>query len=353
MRRALTLAVCLVAAVAPASAQLVVARVPNFGPLAAERTAPSVQETEVWCWAASIQTILRHYGIERSQASIVQATYGLVGRYPARDPNVYVPMLNGFSMGSDGSIAFTQASMAGTWISSAALAQELNSGHPVLVWHRSGPNAAHVVVLFEAGFHPNGYPIYYRYWDPYPGRGYQQVNAAAFNQVALAFNLIRGARVSGGSAGTSAGGDSGSAAPSKPTSELLIAIEALAEKAETGADEIEDLREPSSGSRDSASVGIPGAKCTMPQRESLRGLVSCDLVTFSSRSQAVQRYEALLPEIRTLLVSRGWVEQVGTTDAETPRARSWRKGGARIDLEVHHFIDTDYDVSLSARGARR
>jgi len=53
----------------------------------------TAQQTMVWCWAASAQTIFRYYGHDIQQEEIVQAAFGTV-EISTAPPDVIVKMLN-------------------------------------------------------------------------------------------------------------------------------------------------------------------------------------------------------------------------------------------------------------------
>jgi hypothetical protein len=330
--------------VTPALGQFVYAAVPGFQP-----ASMSPQQTPVWCWAASIQAILRHHGISATQAEIVAATYGVVGELPAASPNVYLRALNGMRIKGD-TVEVLWTSPAATFLASAQLANELNSGNPLLVWYATGIGSAHVVVLFGASFYAmNGYPATYTYWDPYPGVGVRTVNASAFNQVVTALNLIHGVRYryrssTASNDGTAEG--SSNSSPTNPPAGFAAAVQRLADAAEQGEDAFEDMRKPRDrGVRDDVDVTLPSAdRCTISKSNA--HAVLCTFVDDTSLAGARAFYGRVLPWLHAALNRRQWnTTPSELADDEIQNTRFEKPGvNAYIDLTVSRAGDGTYST---------
>ncbi|HVZ43451.1 MAG TPA: papain-like cysteine protease family protein [Ramlibacter sp.] len=62
----------------------------------------AVQEKSMWCWAASIAMIFRHYGHEVAQAAIVRTSYGTEANLPAATGDVMTRALSRPWVAADG-----------------------------------------------------------------------------------------------------------------------------------------------------------------------------------------------------------------------------------------------------------
>ena len=68
----------------------------------ADYSAAALQQTEVWCWAASIETVFRTAGVSWSQKDIVTAVKGFPAFSTANAGEMSL-FLNGFGFDYDGS----------------------------------------------------------------------------------------------------------------------------------------------------------------------------------------------------------------------------------------------------------
>ena len=159
----------------------------------------SEQEASEWCWAASIQAVLAYYGIERKQRDIVMATYGQVANVPALSPQSLYRALNNFQI-SDRSIQIVRSQWAtGNFLTAPMLDRELTNNHPIITWFKNGPSSGHSVVIYSADFAASGEPYKVRYFDPWPGEGFQTMTAQPFGSQIVAFFVVRTARLGGAS----------------------------------------------------------------------------------------------------------------------------------------------------------
>lgn len=133
------------------------------------------QENSNWCWAASIQMVLKSYDISITQSQIVARTYGL-------DPNGPLPNwtgsfsditnnLNNWNVDNSGKHYSVSASLNWGAPTPAILIRELRKGRPVLVGYQSGQNSGHAVVITAINYEmsPKG-PVIQSIFarDPWP-----------------------------------------------------------------------------------------------------------------------------------------------------------------------------------------
>jgi hypothetical protein len=113
----------------------------------------SAQETEVWCWAASVQMILNYYGLSVTQAEVVSRIFGGPAVTTASD-SVISAALNGWGFNKFGRpVTITSWGAPGP-PNPAVLLNELSQGHPILLTFQSGPNSGHAVVITAASYFP-------------------------------------------------------------------------------------------------------------------------------------------------------------------------------------------------------
>lgn len=115
----------------------------------------SAQNNTQWCWAASIQMVLKYYGIYVSQEQIVRRTFGTQrnGQLPnfTASPEVITANLNKWGVDNKGQRYRVQA----TWGRNAPppnlLLKEMKANRPVIIGYE-GEQGGHAVVLTAVGF---------------------------------------------------------------------------------------------------------------------------------------------------------------------------------------------------------
>ena len=117
---------------------------------------PSAQRNTQWCWAASIQMVLNHWGIYIEQADIVSRSYGIdphgnLPNLPAPD-DLITANLNNWSIDRFGRPYVVTADYRRGAPHAPRLMEELERGHPVIVAYRSGVLTGHAVVVTAAGY---------------------------------------------------------------------------------------------------------------------------------------------------------------------------------------------------------
>lgn len=137
------------------------------------------QQTMVWCWAATAQTIFRYYGHEVPQSVIVQQALGTPGPViTTGPPDVIIKMLNSSYVDANG-VHFTVSTprysdtygiMPGNFaalgmhanLTNSDIFQELSAEHPI--FYADGPHAMTLVDAIERG----GFPVGGLVLDPAP-----------------------------------------------------------------------------------------------------------------------------------------------------------------------------------------
>lgn len=139
--------------------------IPNFE----DEAQNARQQTPVWCWAASIQAVLAHYGITRTQRDIVKATFGRVVVSVAADPRqLYNALVNDRFTGSSLEItrgSFFLGSPMGTFLIS-----EITANHPVILWYTNPGGGGHSVVVFGIEYDAFQNVSIVEYFDPWDGK---------------------------------------------------------------------------------------------------------------------------------------------------------------------------------------
>jgi hypothetical protein len=132
----------------------------------------SEQQNSQWCWAASIQMILKYYGVEVSQDEIVQRSYGSdpLGNLPNWPGSwqTITANLNNWGVDDNGSQYVVSAQMGAGPPHPGVLLQELSQEHPVLLAYMSTPNSGHAVVGTAASYTPPGMVNTIVVRDPWP-----------------------------------------------------------------------------------------------------------------------------------------------------------------------------------------
>lgn len=114
----------------------------------------SYQQTQVWCWAACAQMVLKYYNCNYSQSTIVTYVFGAPYVTTAND-NQLICALNGLG-NMDARVVFNPLSFI-------TLQQNINKGMPLIAAYQ-GSFSGHVVVIYGYDKYGN---IYIR--DPYYG----------------------------------------------------------------------------------------------------------------------------------------------------------------------------------------
>jgi len=161
--------------------------------------AMTTQRATQWCWAAALESVLRNYGITRTQEQIVIATYGRLIDAPAYSPHQLYNVLNNFSFADGKTIEIVAGNFGNGAPPAAFLASELAEGNPVIAWYRNDVRGGHAVVIFGVRVTRSAYgPIVtaIKYHDPWPGSGVRTVPAAQLASRMTNYFVVRGARVS-------------------------------------------------------------------------------------------------------------------------------------------------------------
>ncbi|EAY31875.1 hypothetical protein M23134_01904 [Microscilla marina ATCC 23134] len=114
----------------------------------------SVQNNTQWCWAASIQMVLKYYGVYVTQEQIVQRSFGVKrnGQLPnlTASPELITANLNKWGVDNRGQRYRVQA----TWGRNAPhpdmLLKEMRAKYPVIIGYE-GENGGHAVVITAVG----------------------------------------------------------------------------------------------------------------------------------------------------------------------------------------------------------
>jgi hypothetical protein len=106
----------------------------------------AAQAQDMWCWAASIQTILNSYGIPIGQDQIVARIFGTTKNEPATDAAISAS-LDGWGFDSIGRRVVVQSRVSPGSPTLDVLVEELAQKHPILVAYGSGLTVGHAVVI--------------------------------------------------------------------------------------------------------------------------------------------------------------------------------------------------------------
>ena len=124
------------------------------------------QEQDMWCWAASIQMLLKYYGVSLAQDQIVSRVYGSPGNHPGTDQAISAS-LNGWGINADGKHFVVQSRVAPGPPTPALLFRELSSGRPILLTFNPGLSVGHAVLVTAASA-TNRTVVSLVYRDPSP-----------------------------------------------------------------------------------------------------------------------------------------------------------------------------------------
>lgn len=163
------------------------------------------QSGSQWCWAASIEMVMRRYGVRLPQRAIVARTYGTdaFGQPPNWPGSWQAITANLNNWGLDaltGRPYMVTCQFGAGPPPPAVLVNELRGGFPVILAYSSGPNSGHAVVATAVRYFatPNGpgiVSVIVR--DPFPtpqnraNLGRREYDAAQFAQVIQGYWLIR------------------------------------------------------------------------------------------------------------------------------------------------------------------
>jgi hypothetical protein len=111
--------------------------------------AAAAQEQDMWCWAASVQMLLKYYGIEQSQEQIVARAYGHPFNEPGTDEAISAS-LHGWGIKADRKRFIVQSRVIAGPPAPHVLFRELSSGRPILLTFSPGFAVGHAVVVTAA-----------------------------------------------------------------------------------------------------------------------------------------------------------------------------------------------------------
>jgi len=127
----------------------------------------AAQEESMWCWAASIQTVLHYFNVTISQEQIVARIYGTAVNEPASDAAISAS-LNGWAFDCHVRKIVIRSRVATGPPSLNVLMNEVARGRPILVTvNPAGSSIGHAVVL-TAATHIGRRVTSLVYRDPWP-----------------------------------------------------------------------------------------------------------------------------------------------------------------------------------------
>ncbi len=114
----------------------------------------AVQRDSMWCWAAAVQMIFHHYGLDVPQEVIVRRTFGLTkhGTLPNK-PGDFIDILkslNTWGLDRRGKHYRVHAEIYPGAPSAQTIIEELAHQRPILFSYRSRPRMNHAVVITGA-----------------------------------------------------------------------------------------------------------------------------------------------------------------------------------------------------------
>jgi hypothetical protein len=126
----------------------------------------ATQKQEMWCWAASIEMLLRYYGVHQTQEQIVTRVYGQPFNEPGTDEAISAS-LNGWGVTQEGRRYVVESRVISGTPAPHAIFRELSNGRPMLLTFSPGLSVGHAVVLTGASaMHRQIVSLVYR--DPAP-----------------------------------------------------------------------------------------------------------------------------------------------------------------------------------------
>jgi hypothetical protein len=110
----------------------------------------SSQNMNQWCWAASIEMVLKYYGINIEQEDIVYKSYGVdpFGQLPnwAGSFQVITENLNNWGIDRNGQTYYVRAIMGNGAPPPNLLINEISNKRPVIIGYNTG-SSGHAVVI--------------------------------------------------------------------------------------------------------------------------------------------------------------------------------------------------------------
>jgi hypothetical protein len=157
----------------------------------AQRERPTMQEEPHWCWAACLQAVLRQYGVDKDQRTIVTEVYGTPVNLPELSPAQIYHIVNDEIALPDGTTCVVRGRyFPGALLTAPVLYNELKAQRPVMAVYKTGPQIGHAVVIYAATFSAFG-PITIKYFDPTPGKGLGEVSGTEIASLLLRWFTIR------------------------------------------------------------------------------------------------------------------------------------------------------------------
>ncbi|HAS41410.1 MAG TPA: hypothetical protein DCS93_13075 [Microscillaceae bacterium] len=115
----------------------------------------STQNNTQWCWAASIQMVLRYYGVYVTQEQIVERTFGVKrnGQLPnlTASPEIITANLNKWGVDNKGQKYRVKAVWGQNAPAPNVLLKEMKANRPVIIGYE-GPQGGHAVVVTAVGY---------------------------------------------------------------------------------------------------------------------------------------------------------------------------------------------------------
>lgn len=128
----------------------------------------SGQHTMLWCWAASIEMVLKTQGVYWEQEDIVVATKGYLAFATATAQEIDA-FLNNWGFDYNGQPWRTRSIHYQGAMPFSRLVREIDEGRPVITTYQTAPLSGHAVVVYAVNTTAQKkiHSIYY--FDPYDG----------------------------------------------------------------------------------------------------------------------------------------------------------------------------------------
>jgi Papain-like cysteine protease AvrRpt2 len=127
----------------------------------------AAQEESMWCWAASIHTVLQYFNVTISQEQIVARIYGNALNAPASDAAISAS-LNGWAFDCHGRRVVIRSRIATGPPSLNVLMNEVARGRPILVTVNPAASRIGHAVVVTAATHIGRCVTSLVYRDPWP-----------------------------------------------------------------------------------------------------------------------------------------------------------------------------------------
>lgn len=147
----------------------------------------TAQEESMWCWAASIQTVLHYYNVTISQEQIVARIHGSALNEPASDAAISAS-LNGWAFDCRGRKVLIRSRVVTGPPSLNVLMNEVACGRPILVTANPAASSIGHALVLTAAKHIGRCVTSLVYRDPWPSpencanAGRVEINGAAVIQ---------------------------------------------------------------------------------------------------------------------------------------------------------------------------